>query len=261
MERQGRFNIGGWLRRVVRGPSWLAQSGYDLLLPPSCAVCGVEIDAANDRVMLCPACRSRLGPEVWIGCQHCGTGLSEAAPSCGWCRRHTLHFDAVVPLGRYEDELREAVLRTKRPAGHSLLMALANHLAQQRARALLAFGLQAIDPVPMHWRRRVWTGMNNADGIDHFLSHRFQIPLVRCLRRNHNTRPQKHLGLLDRFRNVRGAFAVCKGYDLRGTKVLLVDDVLTTGATCSSAAEVLKGAGASLVVAAVLARADGEATP
>ena len=71
-----------------------------------------------------------------------------------------------------------------------------------------------------------------------------------------NMIPQKGLRLRDRFRNVKGAFGVRRGYALAGARVLLVDDILTTGATCSAAAEVLKEAGAARVAVAVVARAD-----
>jgi len=248
-----------WARGICRAPTRLARVGLDLLLPPACTLCGNGLDSSSDRLALCAACRGLLAPELWVGCRHCGTGLPEAAERCGWCQRFDLHFDAVVPLGHYQGELRDAVLRTKHASGQTLLVALAALWIQRRGMMLHPIEPQAIVPIPMHWQRQMWTGMNNADRIARFLSRRLRVPLLRCLMCSRKILQQKNLRLKDRFRNVCDAFVVRKGYDLRGARVLLVEDVLTTGATCSSAAKVLKQAGANQVVAAVLARAD-EAT-
>lgn len=249
-----------WVGSICRAPAHLARLGLSLLFPPACAVCGAGLSSGDDRLSLCAACRCELAPADWIGCRHCGTGLPEPADQCGWCRRFALRFDAVVPLGHYQGAMRDAVLRTKRATGQSLAVALAALWIQRREAMLPPYEPHVVVPIPMHWQRRLWTGMNNADRIAQLLSRRLRLPLLRCLGYSRKTLPQKNLGLAERFQNVRNAFAVRKGYDLRGARILVIDDVLTTGATCSSAAEVLKRAGAECVVAAVLARADEGST-
>jgi predicted amidophosphoribosyltransferase len=110
----------------------------------------------------------------------------------------------------------------------------------------------------MHWKRRLARGANSPEVLAEKIAGRLRIPVLkRALRQVRNTLPQKGLPPKRRWQNVRGAFGLRAGYGLGGARVALVDDVLTTGATCSEAARILKIGGASHVVAVVLARAHG----
>jgi predicted amidophosphoribosyltransferase len=107
----------------------------------------------------------------------------------------------------------------------------------------------------MHWWRRVQRGTNSPDLIATHLADQARIDcLPRCVARRRATQPQSELAPSDRFQNVRGAFRLRRGYDVRAAKVLLVDDILTTGATASEVARVLKRAGAERVRVLVVAR-------
>jgi ComF family protein len=115
-----------------------------------------------------------------------------------------------------------------------------------------------IVPVPMFWTRRLLRGVNSPEILAESLAGRLDLPVLRrVLVRTRNTLPQFSLPPSERFPNVRGAFRVRRGYDLSGARVLLVDDVLTTGATSSEAARALRSAGAEAVLVAVAARAPG----
>jgi ComF family protein len=123
---------------------------------------------------------------------------------------------------------------------------------------LADLGGELIVPVPMFWARRLARGTNSPEIVADCLGRSLGVPVGRrVLCRCRNTMPQAGLLPRERFRNVRGAFRVRAGYHLDGRRVLLVDDILTTGATCSEAAKVLKQAGATLVAAVVVARAQG----
>jgi ComF family protein len=161
-------------------------------------------------------------------------------------------------LGSYDDALRDIVLRMKNAEGDSLSLAMGRLLAKTRDRRLAEVGADVVAPIPSHWRRRVVHRTNSAAILAEVLSGRLRVPLAeRLLRRSRYTVRQSDLSPTDRWSNVRRAFAVRTGYHLKEAHVLLVDDVLTTGATCSEAAKVLRKAGAAKVTVAVLARAVG----
>ncbi|MEN6449064.1 MAG: double zinc ribbon domain-containing protein, partial [Thermoguttaceae bacterium] len=240
---------------MMRGPltniRGLVAGSYGLLFPPRCACCGEElVDAARPEhgVSFCQPCLASFGPTDRHGCPRCGAALPEDQPAsgdCPQCKGAKLHFDAVVALGGYHAGLRASVLRMKRPAHDALSLALGRLLGERRHGQLSAFHADLIVPIPMFWRRRVGRGKNSPEVIARCLAESLRLPaprgvLVRC----RNTLPQAGLAPSRRFANVRGAFRVRRPAAIRGARVLLVDDVLTTGATCGEAARVLKQAGA-----------------
>jgi ComF family protein len=111
-----------------------------------------------------------------------------------------------------------------------------------------------VTPVPLHWRKHWQRGFNQADLLAAQVAKRRKIALLRCLRRKKPTEVQASLAVAGRRRNVAGAFEIRA--DVRGKRVLLIDDVMTTGATASACATVLKRAGAKSVSLATLARVD-----
>lgn len=250
------------VHRFRRSGAGLATAGLRLLYPPRCACCDAELLPAQDDLLLCDDCCLLMGPELWPGCAFCGAiGAADGSRSpgrCGLCRRTPLKFDIAMPLGAYQDDLRKVVLRMKRPSHDGLSAAMGRLLALRRGRQLAELRANLIVPVPMYWGRRLGRGTNSPEILARSLGQSLGIPVGRrVLRRRRNTLPQAELSPSQRFRNVRGAFAVRAGYDLEGARVLLVDDILTTGATCSEAAKMLKQAGAAMVAAAVIARAQG----
>ncbi len=251
----------------VRDASWRGlrrcySAGLDLLLPPRCNNCDVDMPGAADGLLLCEECRRLLGPETWPCCRGCGATLPEelaGVDECGWCRHGRFRFDAVVPLGAYWGSLRNVILNMKQRTGDRLSATLGKLYTIRRGSIVAALEPDIVVPVPMHWRRRVVRGTNSATILAAKLAAYLRLPLAdQALMRCRNTPPQADLPPSSRFRNVRGAFRLDAGYPLpMGAKVLLADDVLTTGATCSEAAKVLKEAGAAAVVVAVLGRAEG----
>jgi ComF family protein len=147
----------------------------------------------------------------------------------------------------------------KRPYHHALSLAMARLLFERRRERLLEQQADIVVPIPMHWSRRIGRGINNPDIVGQCLAKSLGIPLRRdILIRRVNTTPQADLPPSRRFENVRGVFGVRRLEAVAGARILLVDDVLTTGATCSEAAKVLKRAGASAVAVTVIARAQGK---
>jgi ComF family protein len=213
-------------------------------------------------MLLCEKCADVLGWGKWDGCSRCGAPLSEAssvASDCLHCKGRRFWFDTVIALGAYQGALRGAVLRTKRPSGEVLATMLGRLYGVQRGPLVEAAKPDLVVPIPMYWRRRMIRRANGVEPIANAIAETLNLPLERgVLRRRRDTRLQRDLTPKERFQNVRDAFGLGGGYDLRDTNVLLVDDILTTGATASEAAKLLKRqAGVDRVTVAVLARATG----
>jgi ComF family protein len=251
-----------WIRKFRRVWESVSSGGIDLLFPPRCVCCGGDIAEAGDRVLICAKCRKTLVPESWPRCRRCGGAVLQEqhlSDHCEWCVKTVLHFDTVVTVGGYRDRLRDVILRMKHPHHERLAIAMGGLLAQQRFTELAELRCDMAVPVPMFWFRRVRRGVNSPDVIARCLGKRLDIPMRhRLLVRSRNTAKQSELPPEKRFSNVRGAFRVCDSRELKGRRVLLVDDVLTTGATSSEAAAALKKAGAAMVAVAVIARAQGK---
>jgi ComF family protein len=236
------------VHRWLRLAAGFATAGTNLLFPPRCSCCDADLPGGGAGVLLCAECRGLTGVDVGPRCPTCGAVAQtdgELPDRCPRCREFPLKLDAVITLGSYQSRLRDVVLRMKRPTHQMLSVAMGRLLAQRRRRELAELGADWVVPVPMYWTRRLRRGVNS--------------PEILAGRRN--TRPQADLSPRERFRNVRGAFRARPGYHLQGARVLLVDDILTTGATCSEAAGVLKQAGAAMVAAVVVARAQGPIPP
>ncbi len=247
-----------WIGHVRAGVGRMAQGGAHLLFPPRCLSCTADLDDAARDQYLCEPCIKRLAPATWAGCRRCGSQLLEGGPPpdhCPRCRNVTLRFDTVVTLGGYHAGLRDMILRMKRPAHNGLSMAIGRLLAERRREQLAEVGADVVIPIPMFWFRRFHRGTNNTEVLAGCVARSLAIPVGRrILVRRRNTLPQADLPPTRRFENMRGAFRVRQGDVLKDARVLLVDDVLTTGATCSEAAKTLKRAGAAWVGVAVVAR-------
>ncbi len=237
-----------------------AQIGVELVYPPRCTFCREEILGPADQILLCELCRKQLIAAEHDVCPKCATsrdGRSAETADCPRCRGVDWQFSAAYRLGRYRDALREAVLRMKSPADEPLAVAVGRLLADVRHSELSAWRADLVVPVPMHWRRRLARGANSPDLLAAILARRLKTRAgVGALSRRRLTRPQSELPPEDRAENIRGAFRIKASWGFRGARVLLVDDVMTTGATAHEAAGVLRRGGAADVAVAIVARAE-----
>jgi ComF family protein len=232
--------------------------GLNLVFPPVCSYCQMALEPAES-TRLCATCQSQLR-ELHPACRRCGSRLPAVAAGqdCPQCHDLPLRFSGVTRLGSYEGLLRLAVLRIKKPHERALAVTLGDLLAEVVAAQPDQQNFDVIVPIPMHWTRRAWRGSNSAETIALRLAERLRLPLApELLARRRRTAPQANLSPGRRRANVKGAFRARPHADLAGAKVLLVDDILTTGATLNEAGKTLTKAGAADVWVAVLARAEG----
>ena len=175
---------------------------------------------------------------------------------CALCRLGLRGFDAVYSYGSYEGSLRELIHLFKYTGVRPLAGTFGRFLIQALPRDA---GFDVIVPMPLHWFKRWRRGFNQAEVLAREVGKKWGVPVRNLVRRRKATRPQAGLTNAKRRANVQGAFHIRRGRPLAGMRVLLVDDVVTTGATASACARVLKRAGAAHVALLALARTDRRA--
>jgi ComF family protein len=235
---------------------WTKRNVLDLLYPPLCSICREPVSDPNG---LCPACWRSLQFLDGPACGCCGLPF-EIDPGeetlCAHCLAYPPAFDKARAILRYDDASRKPVLALKHADRLDLVPAFGRWL--ERTGGPLLSQTDMIVPVPLHrlrlWRRRY----NQSAELARALSRLSGVPMMpTILRRIRSTPSQgKMPSASARRRNVRGAFAVAReqALTLNGQRILLVDDVLTTGATVNACAKALKRAGATKVFVLALAR-------
>jgi len=228
---------------------------FDFLLPPACALCLTPL-VPPDPNSFCSTCSAELPKLAAAHCPLCALPYpAEAGPGhhCQNCLQHgTSLFNGVTPLGPFEGILREAIHRFKYRGDINLDRPLGHLLADKLRQAGQDHGL--IVPVPLHaakLRRRTY---NQADLIARRLAKALNLSRADdLLLRRQEGATQQEISARDREQNVRRLFACTRPVD--GAHILLVDDVMTTGATARACSRTLLASGAASVHVAVLARA------
>lgn len=222
--------------------SALAQTLADLLSPPRCAACGAR------GAWLCPPCAGALPRPRPPLCARCGLPLADAW--CPGCARPGWALHALRVAADFTPPLRAMVHRLKYRHGRHLAAPLGALLAEVY-RSLDAGGAPLV-AVPLHAERERARGYNQAALLARALAAQVDRPCLSLLVRVRATPPQVGLSAVERWRNVAGAFAATTPLD--GARLVLVDDVATTGATLNAAAAALRAAGARWVGGIALAR-------
>jgi len=230
----------------------------DLVLPTTCSACAAD-DVSNGG--LCDACNVKLLSLAALQyCPRCGATVGPNIPvradGCFACPSPLPRFASVTRLGPYTAPLRRVVQALK----YHRVETMCTRLGEMLAMALTArHGEGPFDivlPVPMHWRRRLRRGCDHARALARAVGRPLDLPLGAELARIRHTPPQVHLPRTRRLENIHGAFAVTRPADIEGARILLIDDVTTTGATANEATRTLLRAGASTVHLAVVAKAE-----
>lgn len=234
----------------------LIDAAIDLLFPPCCVACG------SLGTWLCTTCVSEIKVVHPPLCRRCGLPLQASGPGkasplrCDRCRQLPQEWEGLLAYAFHDVPLKTAIHQFKYEDLRCLAPLLGGLMAG-RWQALAPDGWhpEVIVPIPLHPSRQRQRGYNQAALLARELGAHLGCPVEeKTLVRVKATAPQVGLGLEDRRTNVRGAFG-CRDGRLHGKKVLLVDDVCTTGSTLESACLAIKESGATSVLAYTLARA------
>ncbi len=227
-----------------------------LFIPYRCPGCGT----VGER-LVCPECEKKIKRIAEPYCKTCGRPLPPGVretTDCRECRGAKLKFDVCRSVFHYQPPVDELVkkfkFRRNFAAGRRLMDGVCE-IARSDPEYFAGFDASAgIVPVPLHLFRYIRRGFNQSEYFSESLSRMWSVKVMPCLIRRRHTRPQSLLPLKERAKNVRGAFAVKKNTVLSGKRIVLVDDVLTTGATIKECSRVLKEAGAGEVYVLTIAR-------
>lgn len=237
---------------------WAGRMALDVLLPPQCLTCDAQVDAPGQ---LCADCFGRTAFITDPCCDRCGApfeaaGQGAAAITCAKCQEHSPPWRHARAALRYDDQTRRIILPFKYGDRTETAKALAPHMA--RAGSALLRGADVLVPVPLHRLRLLSRRYNQAALLAQALSRLSGRPAaLDALRRTRATRQLANMSPNTRDAEVAGAFAVRprRLARIEGAQVLLIDDVLTSGATAAACTRALLEAGAAGVDLLVAARA------
>ena len=237
---------------------WL-QSILDLIYPRYCLVCNISLNNTVRRA-LCSDCTTKI---TFINqdtvCPRCGLDLGpyiQTDTLCRECHAHPPRFARAIAVAGYDGVIREAIHKFKYAKERVLLDELSGLLiARWQGVSSTLPQMDTIMPAPLYKKKLKERGFNQSQLLAERLSNATGIPLeTDNLIKVRATPDQAGLDSVNRKRNLVDAFAVTRPKDIDGRNILLIDDVLTTGATASEIARTLKKAGAKNVYVLVLAR-------
>ena len=225
----------------------------NILCPPICPICKEPVETPH---CLCAKCYRQLKFITKPCCQICGRPFEYAGLDtciCGSCMKQKPKFNIARSILEYDDFSKKLVLAFKHGDHTELSPLFVKFLCQ--ADHDIFKNIDIIIPVPLHWTRRLKRKYNQAGLLGRGLSHQVKIPFhPTILKRSHRTESQGHKKRSQRIKNIKNAFTVKDPNAVIGKHILLIDDVMTTGATLNECAKVLRKAGAKTVNALTIYR-------
>lgn len=215
----------------------------DIFFPPRCVVCEANSLSDRESPWICEQCAERCFPNTVEMCSRCAARVRVPAPmvGCGLCHDQSFGFSRAIALGNYADRLRDAIYRFKRPHQENVAFQFGRCLGRLALTELADVEIDCIAPMPTHFLRYWSRGSNPAAVLAAGIARETGWPVVTDLLRY--VRPTQKQGLLSRtqrIENARGAMQMRSCYQVRGATILLVDDVMASGATANEACRALR---------------------
>jgi len=235
--------------------SWLGSLA-DLVFPPLCGLCQSRVDSREKG--LCASClegidQARKAP----ACPTCAASIAAFQVTkgrCPSCRGRRLHVAGAVRAGEYSGDLGQIIRGYKYHGREELEPVLTDWLLEAAAGAPWLERVEAVTCVPTHWTHRFRRPFYPPEVLAPAVARRLRLPYVRILRRVRGGPHQIGLTATERAENIRGAFSLRRGATLHAARILVIDDVKTTGATLEECGKVLRRAGAAEVYAGVIGK-------
>ncbi len=219
----------------------------DILYPRRCPVCSEIIDCRGE--LSCMDCRTKLIPVAEPKCSRCGKPIeSEQKEYCYDCERRKHYFERGFSLWLYNQDMQKSMAAFKYKGRQEYAAFYIDELLKKYGKAMKDISPDVLVPVPIHRNKKLIRGYNQAEVLADRLGERLHIPVLsELLIRTKETLPQKELNDRERFRNISEAFAFShkerSRYKHKLQRVLLVDDIYTTGSTIDACAKILKANG------------------
>jgi ComF family protein len=213
----------------------------------ACLICGKK-HVSNG---ICTDCKEKLAHSSVHKCEKCGGFIVKEEAVCSWCQIERLHYiKEVETVAPYEGEYRRYILQYKFRCKRGLARPIGRLMAEQIKNKPAFSNIDAIVAVPIHPERLAERGYNQSLLLAKTVGQELDLPVItKALIRGINSNSQSQFGRKERFKNIKGAFGVGPQIDqIRGKKILLVDDIFTTGATMSNCAKLLSEAGAKEII-------------
>ncbi len=216
-----------------------------------CFLCGYQ-DLSIHNEHLCASCQQKMIKLEQPLCHICSKPLAEAIGVCRECVQMPKEFERAIAVYSYEGTIKQTISDFKYH-GKSYLYKIFSWQMVELLKKENLTDFDQIVPVPLHSYKEVKRGYNQSKLLARDISSNLGMPMVELVKRTKKTKPQNKLATYERWHNMTGAIDIKKSKKV-GKKILLVDDIYTTGATMNACAKVLKREGASIVIGISIAR-------
>lgn len=227
----------------------MLQAILDIIYPVRCPICGEIVIPKGDKI--CPSCRVNLPYITEPRCKKCSKPIEfEEQEYCSDCLRKNYQFDRGFAVWVYNEQMKHSISEFKYNSRKEYAGFYIDEMVRLYGAAIKKFNPDVIVPVPIHKSKRLERGFNQAELLAKGIGRKLGYPVSsHLLIRNRKTLPQKKLSDKERLRNLLEAFQFdeneAKRFQEKLTKVLLVDDIYTTGSTIEACTNVLKSHGIS----------------
>lgn len=220
----------------------------NLFFPKKCVCCG------KYNHFLCFECASAIQKVRTLTCLYCGK-ISKSAAVCVNCKKSkNIYFSSALIAANYNSKPVKEIIHNLKYCGLTDLANMCGELVKDSLSRIEIYGDYLITYVPLHWKKERKRGYNQSKLIAQYVAKELNIPFCDLLEKTVDTKNQVGLKKVDRLTNIVGAFKILNKNLVNGKKVIIIDDVITTGSTLNECAKILKENGAKKIIVAVVAK-------